>query len=100
MNSEKYREDETYVLFVPSTTGPCRTGQYFVFYENLFRDLGYPNVVVMVLDSDNSYNELGPRFTRNAWWGLVIADYMKDIETSLRTCAIDPSTAITKYDEL
>ncbi len=100
MNSEKYREDETYVLFVPSTTGPCRTGQYFVFYENLFRDLGYPNVVVMVLDSDNSYNELGPRFTRNAWWGLVIADYMKDIETSLRTCAIDPSAAVAKYDEL
>jgi len=43
---------------------------------------------------------MGPQFSRNAWWGLTIADYMKDIETSLRTCAEDPSAAIAKYDEL
>ncbi len=98
--SENYRKDEIYLLFVPTTTGPCRTGQYFVFYENLFRDLKLENVLVVTLDSENSYNELGPTFSRNAWWGLVIADYMKDIETSLRTCAEDPATAIAKYDEL
>jgi predicted nucleotide-binding protein (sugar kinase/HSP70/actin superfamily) len=98
--SDKYRKDETYLLFVPSTTGPCRTGQYYIFYENLFRDLGLENVVVITLDSENSYNELGPGFSRRAWWGLIIADYMKDIETSLRTCALDPAAAIAKYDEL
>ena len=98
--SDKYRKDETYLLFVPSTTGPCRTGQYYIFYENLFRDLKLENVVVITLDSENSYNELGPGFSRSAWWGLIIADYMKDIETSLRTCALDPAAAIAKYDEL
>ncbi|MBN1532470.1 MAG: activase [Spirochaetes bacterium] len=98
--SEKYRKDEIYLLFVPTTTGPCRTGQYFVFYENLFRDLRMENVVVITLDSDNSYNELGERFSKDAWWGLTTADLMKDIETSLRTCAVDPATAIAKYDEL
>ena len=55
---------------------------------------------MVVLDSDNSYNELGPNFSKNAWWGIVIADYMKDIETSLRTCAVDPAVAIARYDEL
>ena len=100
INSDKYSKDELYLLFVPTTTGPCRTGQYFVFYENLFRDLGYHNVVVITLEADNSYNELGPLFTRNAWWGLTIADYMKDIETSLRTCAVDAAAATAKYDEL
>jgi predicted CoA-substrate-specific enzyme activase len=98
--SEKYRKDEIYLLFVPTTTGPCRTGQYFVFYENLFKDMRLENVVVVTLDSDNSYNELGPTFSRNAWWALAVADYMKDIETSLRTCAVDPAAAIAKYDEL
>jgi predicted CoA-substrate-specific enzyme activase len=98
--SEKYNKDEIYMLFVPTTTGPCRTGQYFVFYENLFKDLGLTNVVVVTLDSDNSYNELGPDFSKNAWWALIAADYMKDIETSLRTCAIDPAAAIARYDEL
>jgi len=35
----KYCKDELYLLFVPITTGPCRTGQYCIFYENLFRDM-------------------------------------------------------------
>ncbi len=99
-SSDRYRKDEIYLLFVPTTTGPCRTGQYFVFYENLFKDLRLENVVVVTLDSDNSYNELGPDFSKSAWWGLTVADYMKDVETSLRTCAVDPVTAIAKYDEL
>ena len=32
-NSDEYKKDEIYMLFVPITTGPCRTGQYFVFFE-------------------------------------------------------------------
>ncbi|MBU3914673.1 activase, partial [bacterium] len=100
LSSEKYRKDITYVVFVPITTGPCRTGQYYIFYENLFKDLEIDNVLIMTLSSDNSYNELGPGISKKIWWGAVIADYMKDIETSLRACATDPETAIMAYDEL
>jgi predicted CoA-substrate-specific enzyme activase len=99
-SSEKYRKDETYIIFVPTTTGPCRTGQYFVFYENLFKDLRLENVVVFTLDSDNSYNELGTEFYKYAWWAITISDYMKDVETSLRTCAAEPVQAMATYDEL
>jgi len=83
---------------VPTTTGPCRTGQYYVFYENLFKDLEVDNVVIVTMDSDNSYNELGPSFSRNAWWAIIISDYMKDIETTLRACAADPAEAMETYD--
>jgi len=100
LSSEKYRKDEIYLVFVPTTTGPCRTGQYFVFYENLFRDLRMENVVVITMDSDNSYNELGAEFSKYAWWSILIGDYMKDIETSLRTCAADPTKAIADYNEI
>jgi len=31
---------------MPLTTGPCRTGQYAIFYQSLFQELGYKNVVV------------------------------------------------------
>jgi predicted CoA-substrate-specific enzyme activase len=99
-SSEKYRKEEIYILFVPTTTGPCRTGQYFVFYENLFKDLRLENVVVFTLDSDNSYNELGPEFSKYAWWSAILGDHMKDVETSLRTCAADPVNAMTTYDKL
>jgi len=100
LSSDQYRKDEIYILFVPTTTGPCRTGQYFVFYENLFKDLRLENVVVFTMDSDNSYTELGPQFTKYAWWAAVIGDYMKDVETSLRTCAADPIEAMKIYDQI
>ena len=100
LSSGKYRKDETYLLFVPTTTGPCRTGQYFVFYENLFKDLRLENVVVFTLEADNSYNELGKEFSKYAWWAVLIGDYMKDVETSLRTCAADPADAMRIYDQI
>ncbi len=98
--SDKYRKDELYLLFVPITTGPCRTGQYYVFMENLFRDLGLENVVIFTLSADNSYTELGPGFSKTLWRSTVISDYMKDIQNALRACAIDPKSALEKYHEL
>jgi len=97
--SEKYRKDELYLLFVPITTGPCRTGQYYIFYENLFRDLRLENVVVFILSADNSYNELGPGFAREMWKGLVLSDYLKDIQNSLLTVAVDPVSATTAFEK-
>ena len=96
--SDKYRKDEIYLLFVPITTGPCRTGQYFVFYENLFRDLRLENVVVVTLSADNSYGEFGPRFSRDVWFSLAIGDYMKDLQNSLRACAEDRKAARAWFD--
>ncbi|MDR1443321.1 MAG: acyl-CoA dehydratase activase-related protein, partial [Treponema sp.] len=98
-SSEKYRKDELYLLFVPITTGPCRTGQYYVYYENLFRDMKLENVVVFILSADNSYTELGPSFAREMWKGLVLSDYLKDIQTSLKALARDPVQALADYEK-
>ncbi|MDR2245517.1 MAG: acyl-CoA dehydratase activase [Treponema sp.] len=97
--SEKYRKDELYLLFVPITTGPCRTGQYYVYYENLFRDLRLENVVVFILSADNSYTELGPGFAKEMWKGLVLSDYLKDIQNALKATAADPVKAIETFEE-
>ncbi|NLN62750.1 MAG: activase [Myxococcales bacterium] len=94
------QKDEILVVFMPSTLGPCRTGQYFVFYERLFSDLGYENVVLLVGDSSNSYNELGPTFTRDVWWGLILADYFTDIKNGLRLLAEDVPSALAILDSL
>ncbi|MDR0377860.1 MAG: acyl-CoA dehydratase activase, partial [Spirochaetaceae bacterium] len=95
---KKYRKDELYLLFVPITSGPCRTGQYYVYYENLFRDLRLENVVVMTLSADNSYGELGPGFALAMWKGLVLSDYLKDIQTSLKALAADPRKAQADFE--
>ncbi|MCL2209484.1 MAG: acyl-CoA dehydratase activase [Treponema sp.] len=96
--SEKYRKDELYLLFVPITTGPCRTGQYYIYYENLFRDMRLENVVVFILSADNSYTELGGDFAKQMWIGLVLSDYLKDIQCSLKACAADPVKAQKKFE--
>ncbi len=95
--SDAYRKDEIYLVFVPITTGPCRTGQYYVFYENLFRDLRLDNVVVVTMSADNSYTELGPDFSKHMWYGLVVSDMLKDIQTTLRTCATDRIGALKEF---
>jgi len=95
----KYRKDELYLLFVPITTGPCRTGQYYVYYENLFRDLRLENVCVFILSADNSYTELGPTFAKNMWKGIVLSDYLKDIQCSLLAAAVDPKKAEKDFEK-
>lgn len=97
--SDKYRKDELYLLFVPITTGPCRTGQYYVFYENLFRDMRLENVVVFILSADNSYTELGPSFAKEMWKGLVLSDYLKDVQCSLKATAVDPVKASADFEQ-
>jgi predicted nucleotide-binding protein (sugar kinase/HSP70/actin superfamily) len=98
-SSENYRKDELYLLFVPITTGPCRTGQYYVFYENLFRDMRLENVVVFILSADNSYTELGPGFAKEMWKGLVLPDYLKDVQCALKATAEDPVTALADFEK-
>ena len=97
MASEEYKKDKVYALFVPITTGPCRTGQYYVFYENLFKDLRIDNIVVFTLSADNSYNELGPGFSQYSWKAITASDYLKDMQTTLRACAENPKTAMIEY---
>ncbi|MDR2729436.1 MAG: acyl-CoA dehydratase activase [Treponema sp.] len=97
--SDQYRKDELYLLFVPITTGPCRTGQYYVYYENLFRDMKLENVVVLILSADNSYTELGSNFAKEMWKGLVLSDYLKDIQCALKATAADPVIAQKEFEK-
>jgi len=87
LKSDKYKKEEIYLLFVPITLGPCRTGQYFVYYENLFKDLGIKNIVIFTLSDENSYTELDANFGKVLWKGLVLSDYIKDMQNTLLATA-------------
>ncbi len=56
--------------------------------------------ILPLFPADNSYTELGPGFSKTLWRSTVIADYMKDIQNSLRACAIDPKSALETYHKL
>ncbi|MBM4321744.1 MAG: activase, partial [Deltaproteobacteria bacterium] len=91
------RAGEVWLVFVPSTLGPCRTGQYHVFYERLFEQLGWGNVVQLVAGSENSYREMGPSFSRDAWWSMVLADVFTDVRLGLRLLAADVPAALQLF---
>ncbi len=92
------RGDQLYLVFVPSTLGPCRTGQYYVFFERLFEEMGWENVVLMVANSENSYREMGATFSQDVWRALVLGDYFSDMRNALRLLARDPGQAMAEFE--
>lgn len=92
--------DDLFLIFVPSTPGPCRTGQYYVFFDRLFEEMGWENVVLLVGGSENSYRELGANFSRDVWRALVLGDYFTDIRSTLRLVARDPDTAMKLFQSV
>ena len=92
--------DELFLVFVPSTPGPCRTGQYYVFFDRLFEEMGWENVVLLVGGSENSYRELGSTFTQDAWRAIVLGDYFADMRSALRLVARDPGAAMELFQSV
>ena len=90
--------DDIYLVFVPSTLGPCRTGQYHVFFDRLFEEMGWENVVLLVANAENSYRELGATFNQDVWRGLVLGDYFADMRNSLSLLASEPDTALEIFE--
>ncbi|MBN1962986.1 MAG: activase [Deltaproteobacteria bacterium] len=91
---------EINLLFVPSTLGPCRTGQYHVYYDQVFEELGLENVVQIVAASENSYRELGNDINKDVWRSVVFADYFTDIRSGIRLLAKDPDAGMKIFDEV
>jgi predicted CoA-substrate-specific enzyme activase len=92
------RPDEALLVAVPSTLGPCRTGQYHVFYDRLFDELGLDNVALLVSGDESSYGELGPEFTRDLWRAIVLSDCFTDVRTGIRLCARDEGEGLAVFD--
>jgi predicted CoA-substrate-specific enzyme activase len=90
--------DRIYVLLTPITTGPCRTGQYAVYYDRIMREVGYENIVLLRLSSDNSYNELGPGISKLVWRAFCVGDALKDLKSGIRVCLSDPEAGFRIVD--
>jgi predicted CoA-substrate-specific enzyme activase len=93
------RPDEVLVYFMPTGSGPCRFGQYYIYMEDLVRRLQIPNVALLALSSDNSYVGMDKNFERHAWWAVIVSDLMEDIRSMLLADAVDPRAAMDVFDE-
>jgi len=87
------------VYFMPTSSGPCRFGQYHIFMEDLVARLGIPDVAMLSLTSENSYGGMGNDFHRRGWCGVVASDVMEDIRSMILTNALDRDSAIELFEQ-
>ncbi len=97
---ENKNPHEAIVYFMPTSSGPCRFGQYSVFLRNLIRKEGIEDVAVLSLTNENSYSGFGQRFTRLAWKAVVISDVLDDIRAALKTLAVHKEEALKTFQRL
>jgi predicted CoA-substrate-specific enzyme activase len=93
------RPDEVLIYFMPTGSGPCRFGQYYIFMEDLIRRQQIPDVALLALSSDNSYIGMDKNFERHAWWAVIVSDVMEDIRAMLLANAVDPPAALEVFEE-
>jgi predicted CoA-substrate-specific enzyme activase len=93
------RPDDVLVYFMPTGSGPCRFGQYYIYMEDLVRRMQIPNVALLALSSDNSYIGMDKNFERHAWWAVIASDVMEDIRSMLLANAVDPRAAMEIFED-
>ncbi|MDP3284855.1 MAG: activase, partial [Desulfobacterales bacterium] len=92
-------KDEVLAYFMPTSSGPCRFGQYHIFMEDLITRLGIPDVAILSLTSENSYGGMGNDFHKRGWWGVVVSDVMEDIRSMILANALDRDSALELFEK-
>ncbi|WP_076750795.1 acyl-CoA dehydratase activase [Desulfatitalea tepidiphila] len=90
--------DEVVLYFMPTGSGPCRFGQYYIFMEDLVRKLKIPDVAMFSLSSDDGYEGLPTSLHRKGWWAVVISDIFEDIRAMLLANAQARDTATSLFE--
>ncbi|MGE5800244.1 MAG: acyl-CoA dehydratase activase-related protein, partial [Syntrophaceae bacterium] len=92
------RRDELLLYVMPTTSGPCRFGQYAPFIEGVLEKQRIPDVALFSLSGENSYSDFhGSSFTKKAWTGIVLADIMQDVYSALLACAEERTRAMESF---
>ncbi|MFZ1985539.1 MAG: acyl-CoA dehydratase activase [Desulfatitalea sp.] len=93
------RPDEVVLYFMPTGSGPCRFGQYYIFMEDLVRKLQIPDVAMFSLSSDDGYDGLPNTLHRRAWWGILLSDILEDMRAMLLANARDRDAALALFQD-
>lgn len=76
-------------FFMGTAQGPCRFGQYQKFQQQILKRLGYSDIPIISLDSENSYGGYGAKFTKLAWEGISAIDILRKAQRLIRVDEIE-----------
>jgi predicted nucleotide-binding protein (sugar kinase/HSP70/actin superfamily) len=87
-------------FMMATADGPCRFGQYVPHLRKVFRELGYPEVLVVSMTSTDGYQDvgsLGAEFTRAAWRAVVTSDLLRKLVLKTRPYECHPGDTDAAY---
>jgi predicted nucleotide-binding protein (sugar kinase/HSP70/actin superfamily) len=93
---------EKMALFMPSSDGPCRFGQYVPFMKMVFAELGFEDVVFVSPTCEDGYSGVGDHadeLLRTAWRAVVGGDLLHKLLLRIRPYETEKGCADRAFDE-
>jgi predicted CoA-substrate-specific enzyme activase len=96
------------VLFMPSSNGPCRFGQYGRYIRLIMRRLGFDNMEVLSIDQTGGMYEAlneagstksGAKLSKAIWRALVAVDMLQKALFHVRPRELSPGAADLAYQD-
>lgn len=93
-------DPEKSAFFMPTSSGPCRFGQYHTAQKLILKHLNKP-VELISLEAYNSYTaeNLGMKFRNLAWQGIVAVDFLQKLLWSTRPYEKETGVTDAAYEE-
>ncbi len=89
-------------IFMPTSDGPCRFGQYGTFMKLVFKEMGYDEVLLVSPTCADGYSGVGEHadeLIRTAWRALVASDLLQKLLLRVRPYETGKGEADRAYDE-
>ena len=87
-------------FLMPEANGPCRFGQYRHLIRRTLDDLGYTDVPVITITSNDGYSSIGQYsqdLIRTAWRAVVAHDALMKMLLRTRPYELEPGAADQAY---
>jgi len=79
---DRHFEPARHAFFLPTSSGPCRFGQYSPFLEKILRELDYADAMVIAPTSSDGYASVAQnkyRFLWPAWRAVIVSDALRKL---------------------
>lgn len=89
-------------IFMPTSDGPCRFGQYGSFMKMVFSEMGFGDVLLVSPTCADGYSGIGEHadeLVRTAWRALVATDLLHKLLLRTRPYETDKGAADRAYED-
>jgi predicted nucleotide-binding protein (sugar kinase/HSP70/actin superfamily) len=89
-----------HALFITTSNGPCRFGQYQMIYRQILDEHGLAEMAIVGPNAENSYMGFGKRpgaLRRLAWEGLIAVDLLQQALLHVRPYEVHPGESDRAY---